>query len=176
MTFAYQFEAADWIAFNVHYLKNSRVCRRQRFRARMGFLFALLTFSLVLVFTAEKGVGFAICLSVVGIVGFLAYPSVHDDSAMKRIRKLADEPDNTKVFGTVMMTLSPEGLRASRPGAETTLAWSRILKLVETTDHIFLYVSALDAIIIPRRSIEGASFEDVRTRLREYTGNTASAG
>jgi hypothetical protein len=174
MTFTFSFEPADWIDFNAHHLKNSRIHRRQRFWARMGFLSAFLVLSLVLVLTEEKGLGFAVCFSVVGVVGFLAYPSVYDDSVMKRIRRLADDPDNMKVFGTVSMTLSPEGLRVSRPGEETALAWSRVLRLVETADHVFLYVSALDAIIIPRRSLEGVSFDGVNSKLREYVGKATS--
>jgi len=44
MTFTYQFEPADWIAFSLHYLRNSRTHHRQRLRARFWFLAAFLAF------------------------------------------------------------------------------------------------------------------------------------
>ena len=175
MTFTYQFEPADWIAFNVHYLKNSRVHQRQRFWACFGVVVGFLALGLVVLLAREKDVGLAISLSVIGVVMFFAYPKVYDDSILKRIKKTVDDPDNAKTFGRETVTLTPEGFHTSRPGAEATIAWDNVLKLAETPDHIFLYLSAVNAIVIPRRSLEGASFEAAKRQLQQYMGMAAPA-
>jgi len=174
MTFTYQLEAADWIAFNVHCLKNSRVHRRQRFWTCLGVPSAILVLGLIGSLVIQKDSGFAIASCVICVVVFFAYPKVYDDSILKRLKRIMDDPENTKAFGRQTVTLSPDGYHSSRPGAEATIAWDHVVRLAETSDHVFLYLSAIDAIVIPRRSVEGASFEDVKARLCEYVGKTAS--
>jgi len=130
----------------------------------------------VIVFLAgEKDVGFAVTGCVIAAVVFFAYPKVYDDSTLKGIKKTVGDPDNMKVFGRQSVTLSSEGIHVSGTEAETRLAWDHIVKLAETPDYLFLYTSAVAAIIIPRRSLQGASFEEVRIQLRAYTGKMASA-
>lgn len=177
MTFAYQFEPADWTAFSLHYLKNSPTHRRQRLRARFWFLATFLALALILFFETEKDRGFVVCLSVIGVVGFFAYPKVYDDTVMKRMGKYVDDPDNAKLWGRQTVTLSAEGIRLARATAESRLAWSNVVRLAEAPDHLFIYIAAAEAIVVPRRSLEGASFEDVRGQLRQYMGNaTPSTG
>jgi hypothetical protein len=168
VTFTYQLEAADCIAFNLHYMKNSRVYRRDRFRAGLGGLVAFLVFGLALFFARGWDLELAIAFSVIGVVMFFAFPKVYDDSNLKSLKRTLNDPDNAKAFARQTVTLAPEGFYTSRPGAEATTAWDNILKLAETPDHLFLYLSAAYAIIIPRRSLEGASFEDVRDQIRRY--------
>jgi hypothetical protein len=175
MTFTYQFEPADWIAFSLHYLRNSRTHHRQRLRARFWFLAAFLALSLILFFETEKDRGLVINFSVVGVVGFFAYPKVYDDAVMKRMRKYGDDPDNAKWWGRQTVTFSAEGIRICRSTAESRLAWSNVVRLAETPDHLFVYISAAEAIVVPRRSLEGASFEDVRRQLQQYVTSTTSA-
>lgn len=52
------------------------------------------------------------------------------------------DPDNTKMFGTQGVTLSPEGIHVSQTGAEGNVVWDNTVKLAETSDYLSLYTSA----------------------------------
>lgn len=142
MTFTYQFEKADWIAFSIYHLKNSRVHQRERFWVRVGVSIGLLLFGLIVFLVGEKDVGYVIGSCVAAVIVFFAYPRVYDDSTLKRIRKTVGDPDNTKMFGTQSVTLSLEGIHMSQTGAEANIAWDNTIKLAETSDYLFLYTSA----------------------------------
>lgn len=176
MTFAYQFEKPDWTAFCLYHVEDSRAYRKQRFWSRFLLIPVALLFVLRGFLDQERDFAFGLTFFVVALVWFFAWPKVSDTSNMNRIKKTVEDPENTRVFGKRTMTLTPEGIHVSRPGAESTIAWDNVVKVVESQDHIFVYMSTIEAIVIPRLSLEGASFEDVKNQIqRHHAGSGAAA-
>ena len=176
MTFSYDFNKADWMAFSEYYLRHSALHRRWRFWSRFGFVPVAILFLLGGFLDPQKDLGWVISFGIVGVVFFFAYPRVYDHQALTRVRKDIENPENAKAIGRQTMTLLPECIRVCGPGAESTVSWDRIVKVVGTEDHLFVHLSAAAAIVIPRLSLQGASFEEVKARFEQQVGETTPAG
>jgi hypothetical protein len=62
------------------------------------------------------------------------------------------EGNNQAVFGHHTITLSEAGIHTKSPGSESDLEWSTIQKVLQSKSHIFLYISAINALVIPKKA------------------------
>ena len=60
--------------------------------------------------------------------------------------------DTSSIFGHYKLTLSAETLHEQGPKNETSFKLSAVQKLVSTGQYLFIYVSPLQAYIVPRRA------------------------
>jgi hypothetical protein len=68
------------------------------------------------------------------------------------MRKMLSEGDNSAILGHYSSTLSPEGLFFKMVSGEERLNWSAIKKISQNEDYIFLYIGAMNAVIVPKRA------------------------
>jgi len=168
VTFSYQLEEADWKAFSAHHRQHSQGHGQHRWLARFAVLSVpLFPMILGLIRPPMDGDLVAICAAV-GVIGFLFYPRILDGAAMRQAGRVATDPANVHCLGRKTVTLSPEGLQVRGVGVEASIAWTHIVKTERTDDHIFIYLSSVGAMVIPRASLEGVSFDDVWARVNEY--------
>lgn len=64
---------------------------------------------------------------------------------------------------SMVMRVGDDGLSIVSTRGEWTYAWSDVVKLVETPEHFFVFVSARAALILPKRDIQ---HQAVLARLR----------
>jgi len=168
MIFSYQLEEADWMAFNAHHRQHSKGHGRYRWLAR----FAVLPIPLFLVILGmvrpPTDWGLVVVFAGVGVICFLFYPRVLDNAALRQAGRAAGDPANLHCLGQKTVTLSPEQMHVQAAGEESTIAWSNVVKVERTDDHIFVYLSTIEAIVIPRASLEDASFDEVWTKVNAY--------
>jgi hypothetical protein len=168
MTFECEFSPEDWLAFGVYDREHSRLCRRQRFWLRFAFTPIAAVFIGDALLYRQRDPGLAVLFLIVAVVWFFVYPAVYDDSIRKKMRKVVEDPRNTKLFGKQTTTLTPEHVHQGSPGGESTITWDNVIEVAGTKDYVFLYTSTVHAIVIPRLSLKGVSFEDVRIKCDEY--------
>jgi hypothetical protein len=158
LMFSYQLEESDWTAFTVHH-RRSKVQGRHRWLARL----AVLPIPLLLV--------------ILGVVR----PPVNWDLVvlflgLRQVEHIAGHSANVHCLGERRIALSPEWLHVQGCGVQSTFTWSSVVKAERTDDHIFIYMSTSEALVIPRASLDGASFEDVWTRANEYLHDSREVG
>lgn len=168
MTFECEFSPEDWLAFGIYDREHSRLCRRQRFWLRFTFMPIAAVFIGDALLNRERDPGLAVMFLIVAIAWFFVYPAVYDDSILKKMKKVVEDPRNTKLFGKRTTTLTPEHVYQQWPGGESTVMWDNVIEVAGTKDHVFIYVSTVEAIVIPRMSLKGVSFEDLRIKCDEY--------
>jgi hypothetical protein len=168
MTFEYEFSPVDWLAFSVYHRQHSPAHRRQRFWLRFAFMPVGAIFIVDALLGRQTDPGLALTFVVVTIVWFFLYPKVYDNSATKGIRKTVEDPENARVFGRRTATLTPESLHLRWSGGESTILWDSVLKVAGSQDYIFVYSSTIAAVIIPRLSLQGISFEDLKANIEQY--------
>jgi hypothetical protein len=66
------------------------------------------------------------------------------------------EGRNRTLLGKQRVTLSPEGITKASDFDRTTIAWSGVERVIADKDFVFVYISAVTAIIVPRRAFADA--------------------
>ena len=156
MIVEYERTLEDLVEFNLFHIAHSPSLQRQILLWRV--FFALLTVFLSLggiYFLDSDGhlTSFAYILSMIaGAAIFFIYPFLNRVSIIRRTQKLLSEGDNEAVLGPQTITVSPEGLFCKTRVSESTLKWSSIVKVAEDDDYIFVYIGAVNAVIIPKEA------------------------
>jgi len=97
-------------------------------------------------------------------------------------RKMAREGRNASLLGPRTVTISPEGVAEKTEVSESNYRWSTVERICTTDDYAFLYVSALSALIVPKRAFSAPSeFAAFVSEARKYADMakqtiTASSG
>jgi hypothetical protein len=82
-------------------------------------------------------------------------------------RWLISRGDTTPLFGPHVLTITAEHLIEQGPKADHRFAISSLQKIVLAPRHIFLFVSTLQGIIIPRRALTSEQEADALVELLE---------
>ncbi len=97
--------------------------------------------------------------------------------AMERsLRALYNQPDNDTLFENKEYTFSETGLGISSRYSSTQMKWAAIVKKIESNDYIYLYTSAVHALIIPLRFLNGWRKEEVDKLLIQHLSFQADVG
>lgn len=175
LVFSYRLDESDWTALGIHH-RRSKVQDRHRWLVR----FAVLPIPLFLVILGmvRPPVNWDLVVLLMGlsVLCFLFYPRVLDKAALRQVEHIAGNSANAHCLGERRIALSPEWLHVQGSGVQSTIAWPSIVKAERTDDHIFIYVSTVEALIIPRVALTGASFDDVWTRVNEYLDHSRGVG
>lgn len=82
-------------------------------------------------------------------------------------RWLISRGDTTPLFGPHVLTITAEHLMEQGPKAEHRFAISSVQKIVLAPRHIFLFVSTLQGIVIPRRALASEQDAEALAALLE---------
>lgn len=94
----------------------------------------------------------------------------------RSLKALYDQPENDSLFENKEYTFSETGLGISSRYSSTQLKWAAIVKKIESTDYIYLYTSAVHALIIPMRYLNGWRKEEVDKLLLQHLSFRADVG
>ena len=72
-------------------------------------------------------------------------------SADKEAKQIAEDPDNHAIFDDTILQSADDGVHLKTENAETRYTWKAIIKKTETAEYYFLFINAIQAIIIPKR-------------------------
>jgi hypothetical protein len=179
MTLNYDVTAEDFIAFNLYHFRHSPALQRQILitRITLSLLVIGLTLGLVYILDRDKQLSlFALFAAVIGgALFFLIYPRLIEPNLRKQLEKMLHEGKNDGVIGQQTLALTPEGIINGTPTGEQKIFWPAVEKVAATAEHVFIYVSALSAAIIPRRNFASESactafLQALQQYYREATG------
>lgn len=88
-----------------------------------------------------------------------------ENTLKKQADKFYDDPSNAHSFEPAEMIISETGIFTKSRYVETTYRWNSVLKKDETTDHYFLYINSMQAIIIPKRVIKPEAWQQELVQL-----------
>lgn len=159
----------DIIAFNMYHMVHSASARREAMSTRV----------LVSVLVAWFAGGYNIldpryfnwivlgAALTAGLVVFFVYPLLARRSTVGRLRKLLKEGNNETLFGPQRVAISPDGLLASNKTAESKIAWAAVQQVAEGEKHLFVFTSAMNAIVIPKTAFRSDEAKQEFVRLIE---------
>ena len=166
----------DLIAFNLFHYANSPTLRRQRLLLGFGLPIILVALWLLLVITSDEPAERAKRLWLILFLPLL-YHVVFFRRLRKRIAKqvtkLLAEGENKNALGKHTTSISPQGLTSKGQFSEEKHSWQAIERIAETPDYAFLYVGAVSAIIIPKRTFSAEfGVDEFVARAKEYHSTT----
>lgn len=138
--------------------------RRQAFTlaaiiALVGAVFAALQDTIQ---QAMVVLGIAVCIaSYYGWSRYREYAARFARYAASRYR----DPEGLRNLGPHRIEVSGKGITVAGDHSVSEMRWTMILKVECTETHIFAFTGPLNAVIVPRKSLQGAGFEEVRSAL-----------
>jgi hypothetical protein len=179
MTFEYHTTIDDVIAFNLYHFQHSPSAQRQAqiARAAISVGTGLITLLVCAAITRGSLLPLVLVLSVVaGAFLFAIYPGLVRATLRKNIQGMLREGRNQTMVGPQRQTFTPEQIVSSSSVGTATLSWATVERIAKTDTHIFVYLSAVSAIMLPRRIFPNdAAYEACFTTLSQYQQGAGSA-
>ena len=154
MQIDYERTVDDLIQFNLFHTDHSPTIQRQLlwWRGLTALLVILLPLGPSYLMTQEPSPIAYIIGILGGVVAFFVFPPISRTSNINQWKKIIAEGNNKAILGRHILTLSEAGIHAKSPGSESDLEWSTIQKVLQSKSHIFLYISAVNALVIPKKA------------------------
>jgi hypothetical protein len=171
-----RFEIAidDIMAFYRYHFAHSPTIRNQKLLL-IAFVAAIaITASLIIDSEVERTT--QVIYAIVFTVVFGAYFHFrHGTSLEKQAKKLIAEGKNDGMLGTHQLTIEENALCEKTDVNETRHAWSAIDRVEETEDHAFIYISSIQAHVIPKHQISQGDYDSFIANVRQRVPVTSKS-
>jgi hypothetical protein len=158
----YDVTLEDYVDFNIYYQHSFLAVRILIPALGMVVILALLSLGPIAVAmdpssTLDDGIAAivsAACILVVAvpIFAWLTWRGPPQFLTASFVRYLATRGDTSSMFGRTAMTISADQIAERGPKSEQRFSISAVQKIVLAPQHIYIFVTTLQAFIIPRRA------------------------
>jgi len=167
MRVVFDVDMADVIAFNKHYILESKAVKKSNV---ILLLICAVPFIISLIFgSGYSGFVFPILFLIFGIIYVF---KLRSQILLRRAEKELSKPENINAFGTFEMEFNDEEIKINESELNTILKWNAIKRLDETPEYFFLYISSLNAYSIPKKKISANETEELNVIFKKYFPGT----
>lgn len=147
----YTLDENDVIALQDHYQKSSPERRRfnQFFLVVVALTLALGIAEVVLLWKGEE-IAIDYGTWVVLFCVLFVYILGKHRSAAQSVKRVLSRGQNRDLFSPQRLTMSGEGIQTSSPYQNSRISWGAVEKVFKTDEHVFMFLSAMSALIVPR--------------------------
>src|SRR5262249_27289903 len=132
----------------------------------------------LLIYAVEKKLSGLVVFAILSFLLFLLSPAYWRWSVRRRLQRLLSEGQNAGL-GKGRLIIRPNGLRVTKEGADNALNWSYVEKIVESETHVYIYISAVSALMIPKLAFasdaEREHFVEIARQYREVAAGLRPA-
>jgi hypothetical protein len=176
MEITYRLTEEDVAAFAERHAATSPTMRRAR---RRNLVIAAIAFAVLgaCFWDATKDAGLGITIAVTGLIFVLLYPLVLKDQIRKATLRLYREGKNLALAKPITLRADPEELFVDAASGSSTIRWEYIERADQTTDHLFLFTSAMNAVVVPKAGVIAGDFDafaDAATKFCRDAASTAN--
>lgn len=177
MQVSFEMTREDIIAFNLYHSAQSPNLSRQRWSIILAFLFAAGVLAIMMMVPGELQKLFrglwpvALFLFVTAVLVLFTWRRF----LRKAVDQMLDEGRNRSLLGKKEVIITPVEITGVGDLKSVTLRWKAVERIELDESYLFIYYSALEAILVPRRAFaaesEFAAFaEAARSYWREAGG------
>jgi len=154
----YDVELNDAMALQKHFSATNKTIKK------IKKIIILIIFGLVLLvtLTGEKDLDSIVLNLFPFIVFFLVYWILSKIGSGFLTKKIISTSENSSMYGNRTMIFTEDSIEEKNAEANTSLKWSVVKRLGETSDYFFLYISSASAYIIPKKKIAAADIENLK--------------
>lgn len=154
MNIKFQLTEDDYVQFNLFHFQNSSMAKKtlliQRLIGPVIFFISIFFFSKVLNLSFWP---LFIMFSVLSILWFLFYPKYFYHVITKQTKKMIYEGQNKGLIGEHKVVFTEEGIEDHTETGVHQILWSGIQQMKENDHYLYLYNTAVSALIIPKRRL-----------------------
>ena len=167
MTIRFNMQLADTLACVRHYLKSDKGARKAMlwYRVMVPLIWAILLIPDVA--HGRTNIAIAVIGVVTSVGWWFGAPALYVRLVVRQAKKAYGRPENEKLFGNVEMTLEEDGVKVKKSDREAVSSWSNITKAAKSADYIFLHLSNVSMIAIPRRDLSEQEWHDVEEIVKK---------
>ncbi len=160
----YKLSIDDFVAFWEYMYATSPTIRRQlRVLQAIGVIFLIVASC---AWFADFSARDAIAAQFTAVVFTIFVTILHKRTFIKSNRKILAEGENKSLLSEQSMTLSDDGIVAASSVSDGTVKWAGIERLVTTESHTFIFVAAINAIVISRDAIIDGDYDSFVAELQ----------
>nr|WP_300003902.1 YcxB family protein [Tissierella sp.] len=152
MELKFRLTEEDYINYNIEHAKRSPSIRKSiLFQRLMGpAVFIIAPF--VVAKYSEIPLWYWITLfGITTIVWLVFYPKYANWEMKTRLKKMMKEKNHESLLAERTLILTQDGITEESPGEKSSIIWEKIVSLEETEDYIHVYISPVEAHVIPKR-------------------------
>lgn len=156
MNVSYELTPDDLADYALFHNTNSPTIRRQRLGCAFMFLaIALMLPAAILLETEDPVLETAVDiwpLLLGPLIGLLVFFACWRWSVRRTSRRMFQEGCKAGQYGRTALSLQDDGIREKQDSGDTFRKWAAVEKIAVTPDYLFVYVSGVEAFIVPRRT------------------------
>lgn len=175
MEITYELTEEDYVVFNLHHIKNSPILKRnfRIIRSVLPVIAALIAFFVGTGVFNQPRVYWVIISLLLMIGLWFYYPKVYEQSIRKQAMRLLNEGDNSSFFGVKKLIIEEESIRIiDADASESKISKKNIKEIKEYENHIILYLSAIQGVIIPRRNLGLGTQRELKEALDNFRNSS----
>ena len=159
----------DLVAFNKYHHAHSPTLRRQMYGPAILAGLAAVAFALIeLLKPSPRGSTYwpSVVLLLLAAAG---YPAFHRFWLSRTVRAMFSEGSLEPFLGKKEVSMTPVEIVETGATRSTTVRWPCVQRVVQNQDVLYVYISATEAIVLPRRSFaDEAAFTAFFASARQY--------
>jgi hypothetical protein len=158
-TVRFEFTQEDFIGFNLYHHQHSSATRRLKVQFVLLFLAAGLA-GLVFKLIERESPDSLWVVPIACVGGALIYPWTFRWSLRRNVNAMLAEGRNKGLLGQKEITLTPAEIRSTGAMGAVTAAWPAVERIVVDGDVLYIYISSLSAVVVPRRAfVQDSDFQ-----------------
>jgi len=181
----YDMTLDDYVEFNMHYLQSFVALRVVLIATELTIVFgfqavfvaAWLTDPMANAQDAISAVLFVAISTVliIPVIVWIAWRGPFRLFTAPLLKYLATRGDTSSMFGPSSLTISASEIAERGPKSEHRFALSAVQKIVLARHHFYIYVSTLQAIVVPRRAFADPREAEMLVNLLEHLTHVKAA-
>lgn len=145
----YQMTKEDYIEFNEFHSKNSKTVMRSINFTRM--LVPILIFFFLFISGNIKDLVMISIFSIYSVLWFIFSSKIILYSIRKKVLKMVEEDNQGDLFTLKKITIDNSRIHWQSENSAGNYNWSTVVKVCETNKAVYIYVSSIQALVIPKR-------------------------
>ena len=165
MTIEYELTKDDYIGFNMYHIENSEKIKKTIFFQRYIMSLILPLAPLIIVLTTNKTFGqWYFYFIMVWVLWVVFYEKNFKRSIKRKLIKMASKGGANGIIGHHKLTLTEDKIIEHKI-EDLSYDKSIINKVGETDSHIFIYISDINAYVVPKSAFENKKEEEKFKKL-----------
>lgn len=149
----------DYIKFNLYHIENSPTQKKTFNILRYGIpiLFSLIIYFIGTNLFKQPSIYWIIIAILFTVIWIATYPMQYRALIRKETEKMVDEGDNSEIFGNKTMVIDDEGITIYNKSSSEKILKEAIKSVKNYDDMILIYISSINAYIVPNRYLDEAT-------------------
>ncbi|WML32939.1 YcxB family protein [Clostridium sp. OS1-26] len=168
----YDLTREDYIEYNMNHMATSKTMKRTLFIQQyiISLMFIVAPFFFVRITKAPFKFWLTVFL-ITYLLWVIFYPKYFKLVVKRRINKMLDEGKQENLFGRYSILITHEGILENSNMGQSNTNWNAVERLIETEEYIYIYISPVNAYIVPKRVFQDAMRKSEFINLIEqYSG------